>query len=862
MKRSHALLLLALSFVSSVALDRPAPTPHVAADSAVLYPGDWFGQQRAFPLGTIPQQRWRAALEQAQVERAAVMSGASSPFNTTAGLLTWQMAGPTNIGGRIAAIVAAPAGNPVYFGAANGGVFRSSDFGGSWSPVFDELGVPSIGALAMDPFDVNVVYVGTGESNTAIDNYDGNGLYRTRNGGADWEHLGLAETARIARVAVDPSNPSVIHVAAMGTQFSTGPHRGFYRSTDAGLTWTRTLFVNDSTGVCDVVVNPAHPETVFCATWERVRRPTARRAEGPGCGIWRSIDRGATWTRLAAGLPAPSDSVGRIGLAIAPSRPSMVYAQIIGGRVLGYAGRGLYRSTDGGSSWTRRDASGFTGGFGGFGWYFGDCAVHPTNPEIVYALGLNILRSTNGGVNFSSVSSGVHVDQHALWISKVDPMRMYSGNDGGFYTSTSGGSSWTRANGLPITQFYAGAIDPSNSARLLGGTQDNNTLLTHGAANAWNPILGGDGFYCLVDPTNPSVVFAEYQNASGGTGPQRSTNGGGSFSTAAGFIASDRYNWSAPFVMDPGNHDILLAGSQRVYKSADNGLNWTPVSGDLSTNPAAQLNYGTITTLDISAADGSFYLAGTDDGRVWRSTNAGANWVEITAGLPRRWVTRVVADPANPNTCYVTLSGFTQDEHVAHVFRSLDRGANWSDVGGSLPDAPVNDLIVDPSHPGTWFAATDVGVWATRNHGAGWFPLGQGMPLQTVHDLSFHASSRSLVAATHGRSQWRLDLQELPVAVATPLPGRLAFTSQGPNPFRFAVGFAIEVSQSTSITVAIYDASGRRVRMLVQRSFAPGRHALAWNGHDARGRSAPAGVYFARASAEGWSSTRRLVRVE
>lgn len=861
--RSHALSVVALSLASLIVLDRPVPTPPPAtAASAMLYPGDWFGQQRAFPLDSIPQQRWLAALEHARVERAAVASDASSPFAVNAGLLTWQMAGPTNIGGRIAAIVAAPSGNPAYFGAANGGVFRSSDFGSSWSPVFDALGVPSIGALAMDPLDANVVYVGTGESNTAIDNYDGNGLYRTRNGGLDWEHLGLAATARIARVAVDPSDPSVIHVAAMGTQFSTGPDRGFYRSTDAGLTWTRTLFVNDSTGVCDVVINPAHPETVFCATWERVRRPTARRAEGPGCGIWRSADRGASWTRLAGGLPTPSDSVGRIGLAIAPSRPSMIYAQIITGRGLGYVGRGLYRSTDGGSSWARRDVSGFTGGFGGFGWYFGDCAVDPTNSDIVYSLGLNIMRSTNGGVNFSSVSSGVHVDQHALWISKVDPMRMYSGNDGGFYTTTNGASTWAFASGLPITQFYAGAIDPSNPARLLGGTQDNNTLLTNGPANAWNAILGGDGFYCLVDHTNPSVIFAEYQNASGGTGPQRSGNGGASFSTPAGFVTSDRYNWNAPFVMDPVNHNILIAGSQRVYKSVNNGLNWTPVSGDLSTNPASQLNYGTITTLDISAADGSFYLAGTDDGRVWRSTNAGANWVEITSGLPRRWVSRVVADPTNPNTCYVTLSGFTQDEHVPHVFRSLDRGANWSGVGGNLPDAPVNDLVVDPAHPGTWFAATDVGAWATRNHGAGWFPLGQGMPLQTVHDLSFHASSRSLVAATHGRSQWRLDLNELPVAVETPSSERLEFTSSGPNPFRSAAGFTIAVSRSTSITVAIYDASGRRVRTLGERSFAPGRHALTWNGDDARGRSMPAGVYFARASADGWSSTRRLVRVE
>jgi len=862
--RSLALFVGALALVNLITMDRFARTPRLAhgPESAATFPSDWFAQQRAFPNPAIPQDRWRAVLEQAQIERAAVASEASSPFATTAGLLTWQLAGPTNIGGRVAAIVAAPTGNPVYLGAANGGVFRSSDFGGSWLPVFDGLGVPSIGALAMDPLDPNVIYVGTGESNTSIDNYDGNGLYRTMNGGTDWQRLGLAETARIARVAVDPADPAVIYVAAMGTQFSTGPDRGLYRSIDRGLTWTKTLFVNDSTGACDVVINPAHPETVFCATWERVRRTSYRRADGPGCGIWRSIDRGATWTRLGGGLPAPSDSTGRIGLAIARSRPSWIYAQVTSGRVLGYTGRGFYRSTDGGESWARRDVSGYTGGFGGFGWYFGDCAVHPTNPDIVFALGLDILRSTNGGTNFSSISGTVHVDQHALWISPLDPQRMYAGNDGGFYSSVNGGGSWTRATGLAITQFYAGTIDPSNPARLLGGTQDNYTLLTSGPANAWSAILGGDGFYCLIDPVNPSVMFAESQNGSGGAGPQRSTNGGASFLPPAGFSASDRYNWNTPFVMAPGNHNVLLAGSQRVYRSVDNGVNWTPVSGDLTTNPAAQINYGTITTLDISAADGNFYLAGTDDGRVWRSDNAGAGWIEITAALPRRWVTRVVADPLDTQNCYVTLSGFTMDEHVPHVFRSTNRGATWSPIGGNLPDAPVNDLIVDPSDPKTLFAATDIGVWATRNLGVGWFPLGQGMPLQTVHDLSFHAPSRSLVAATHGRSQWRLDLSQLPVAVDSRSPARLAFTGSGPNPFHSSIQLAIEVSRPTSITVTIYDASGRQIRTLAQRMFAPGHHTLAWNGDDARGRSVPAGVYFARAAATGWASTRRLVRIE
>jgi photosystem II stability/assembly factor-like uncharacterized protein len=859
--RSVRSLLLAVIAGAGVLLAGAPHGPRAArepgdAGEAGNYPSDWFFAQRAFPAGTIDQDAYLAAVDHAAQDRARL--GTSSLG------LAWQAAGPFNIGGRVTALAVVPGGTTIYLASANGGVFRSGDAGVNWTSIFDRDFAFSIGALALDPADPNTVYCGTGEANSAVDTYDGSGLYRTRDGGQTWQYLGLQETRRIGRVAVDHSNPDRIFVAAMGTQFSTNADRGLYRSQDGGLNWSKVLFLNDSTGCADVVINPAHPETVYCSTWERVRHPTYRRAFGPGCGIWRSIDSGTNWTRLSNGLPTPTDSVGRIGLAIAPSRPSMVYAQIITGTIGGYSGRGMYRTTDGGDTWVRRDLSGFTGIFGGFGWYFGRLGVDPVNPDQVYALGVDLVRSTDGGANFSSIMGNAHVDHHALWIDPTNPNRIYLGNDGGFWSTTVGGNTWTKAVTLDITQFYAGAIDPSDPARLLGGTQDNNTLITTGSPSGWSAILGGDGFQCLVDPTNPAILIAEWQNCCGRTGPRRSTNSGGGWTAPTGFLSTDRYNWMTPLVMNPKNHNLILVGSHRVYRSTNNGVSYAPISGDLTTNNTSSLlTYSTITTLDVSVADTSTYYAGTDDGKVWRSTDRGGTWTDITAGLPVRWVTRVTADPVDPQVVYATLSGFSADEHVAHVYRSANRGSSWSPIAGNLPNIPVNDLVVDPTDTQRLYVATDLGVYWTLDQGVVWVPLGTGLPFTAVFDLNLHAPSRTLVAATHGRSQWKLDLTQAPVAVGLPAsPARLALSAPVPNPSRGEVRLTLELAMPGRPDVAVFDPAGRRIRTLLSGGVRAGRHLVAWDGTHESGARAGAGVYIVRARAAGGTATRRLVRVE
>lgn len=837
-----------------------ADAPHAVGEreEAGHYPSDWFFAQRAFPVGGINQDTYLGAVAQARLDRAWLGTSDVGPV--------WQAAGPFNIGGRVTALAVVPGGNTIYLGSANGGVFKSTNAGVNWTSIFDAEFAFSVGALAVDPTNSSTVYCGTGEANSAIDSYDGAGLYRTQDGGQNWQYIGLAETRRIGRVAVDPSNPGRIFVAAMGTQYSTNADRGLYRSEDGGQNWSKVLFVNDSTGCADVVINPAHPETVYCSTWERIRRPTYRRAFGPGCGIWRSIDSGASWTRLSNGLPTPTDSVGRIGLAIAPSRPSTVYAQIITGSIGGYNGRGMYRTVDGGDTWVRRDASGFTGIFGGFGWYFGEVAVDPNNPDRVYALGVQIVRSLDGGVNFSSIlNEEAHVDEHALWIDPSSAVHMYLGSDGGFFYTASGGISWTKALTLDITQFYAGAIDPSNPLRLAGGTQDNNTPITSGSPTNWAYFYPyGDGFYCLIDPTNPDIGFAESQYCSGKMGPLRTTNGGVNWAYPLGISTNDRFNWCAPFVMNPSNHNLLLVGSHRVWRSTNNGQNYSAISSDLTTNnTSSQLVYSTITTIDISPADTNTYYVGTDDAKVWRSTNRGGSWTDISSGLPVRWVTRVTADPVDPQVVYVTLSGFSADEGAAHVYRSADKGSTWASVAGNLPNIPVNDLIVDPANTQQLFVATDVGVYWTPDRGTQWVPLGAGLPFTAVYDLTFHAPSRTLVAATHGRSQWKLDLTQSPIAVEPPaVRAGLALSAPRPNPSGGETRLTLELGSRGRAEVAVFDPAGRRVRMLLADGLEPGRRVVTWDGRDERGVRVGAGVYFVRARVAGSEASRRVVRVE
>jgi photosystem II stability/assembly factor-like uncharacterized protein len=864
MRLRPLLLVPVIALVALVPHPRVGPVGAPREDAGEEAPGrdlpsDYFFRQRARPDGTIPSERFAAAVEELQLERALLRRQLG-----TSAAQDWVPLGPYAIGGRVNAIVAAPGGNPAWLGAANGGVWRSDDWGDNWWPLTDHLGIFSVGSLALNPLNRNTVWCGTGDANATLDGYDGTGLYVSRDGGATWAHRGLANTSHIGAVAVDPADSNRIYVGAMGKAFTTDPDRGFYRSLNGGLTWTRTLFVNDSTGVSEVVVNPAHPETVYCATWERVRRLTYRRAYGPGCAVWRSADGGGTWTKIVAGLPPAGDNLGRIAIAIAPSQPSRLYASVISGAASGYIGLGLFRTDDGGESWVRVDqTTAHRNAFGGFGWYFGHVAVSPADPDDVWVGGVSLLHSTDGGAILNNETGTAHVDHHALWVDPLDASRVYLGNDGGFYRAGVGVGQWVKSQNLPISQFYAGSVDPGNANKVVGGTQDNGTLKTETGPFGWGQILGADGFHVLVSPANTNTILAEWQYCSDKTGVKRSVTNGATWMSTGGWDPGDRYNWNTPIFQNPSNPSVLLSASQRVYRSTNGGGTWTAISGDLTGAPPASVVYGTITTVAISAADSNLYLAGTDNGRVWRSQDAGGLWEEITAGLPGLYVTRVVADPADPGLVYVAHSGFGQDFHEPRVHRSADRGTTWESITGNLPDAPVNDLVVDPARPGTLYAATDLGVFETRNLGGTWVPLGGAMPVQPVWDLELHQASRGLYAFTHGRSVWKLDLST--VSLSAP-PARtssgLALEALAPNPARAVAKVVLGLAARAQVSVIVFDAAGRQVRAVARGTLEPGAHTLAWDTRDHRGERVPPGVYFVRASDGSATRTRRLVVAE
>jgi photosystem II stability/assembly factor-like uncharacterized protein len=845
--------LVALSLALAVGPDGDSPplgpAPERRAENAE-YPSDWFLVQRAWPQRDVKPASRRAAWRHAEA-----MHAVAAPFGRAAGA-AWMFAGPTNIGGRIADVACHP-GDPstCWVGAAEGGVMKTTDGGATWIPTMDSESSLSIGDIAVDPSDPSVLYVGTGEPNGGGGSvtYGGTGIFKSTDGGASWANVGLPDSRFIGRVVVDPQSSSRVFVAVLGALFSTSPERGVYRSTDAGASWAQVLALNDSTGAVDVVCHPTDPGIVYAALWQRLRTPGNLSYGGDGSGLWRSTDGGDTWNELTNGLPS-GPSVGRIGLAIAESDPDVLYAIYAEADPGAFAG--LYRTTDGGDTWTRTNDSALSNVFATFGWWFGNVRVDPTDPDVVFAVGYEVWRSLNGGASWANIGSSMHVDHHALDFAPNGDL--YEGNDGGMYKSVNGGVSWAKLPDLPATQFYAIDVDEQNPQRLYGGAQDNGTNRTlTGNLDDWANILGGDGFTCLVDPVNNAYVYAEWQNGN----LYRSTNGGASFQWAQSGL-SGRRNWSMPVVLDPGNPATLYAGTDRVFRSVSRAATWSVVSPDLTNGPGpGNRTFGTITTLAVAPTDGNVVWAGTDDANVWVTTNGGGTWTHVSSGLPQRWITRVAVDPADATVAYVTVSGFRWDEPQPHVFRSTDFGATWTDVSGNLPEAPVNDIVVDPDDSSVLWVATDFGVYGSTDTGTTWSVLGTGLPNVVVSDLRLHQPTRTLVAGTYGRSMWKLDLGS--VVAAEPLAQTgVVLHAPAPNPVASGnVALHVTLSAPTRIRLRIYDVTGRLVADVADGVRGAGDHGFVWDGRDTGGARAAGGVYFARLDAGACTQTRKITRL-
>jgi photosystem II stability/assembly factor-like uncharacterized protein len=863
MKRTVLAAVLGVAVVAVVAwtfLGTTAPTPKTAEEIELeiaakkaeakaemaergeryepgAFPNEWAYLQRAYPHNRIDFEQLKEARAEARVLEMEAGHSRSA---------VWVERGPSNIGARVTDLEVHPTStNIVYAGMASGGVYRSTNGGVNWTPIFDDQAVLTIGDIALDPNDPSTIYVGTGEANSASFSWFGEGMFKSTDAGATWGYIGLEETRYIGRVIVDPKDSDRVWVAGLGSLFGTDSDRGVYRSLDAGDTWDKVFALTDSTSCVDLAIHPTNTDTIFAAMWERVRGLTYRRSGGPSSGLWRSQDGGDTWTELTNGLPTGSN-VGRIGVSVAESNPDIVYAFYCDDP--GYF-MGVYKSTDGGDTWNPTNDSGLSNLTSSFGWYFGQVRVDPSDHTRAFVMGVPFYRTENGGFSWQEVGSSNHVDHHAMAFDPWTPSRVYNGNDGGIYVSNNSGDSWTKLYDQPTNQFYAIEIDYQNPNRLYGGTQDNGTLRTvDGDPDDWESIFGGDGFYVVVDPTDTNTIFCEYQYGNA----YRSTNFGYSWEWAlSGVNDGDRRNWSSPIVMDPSDPSTLYFGTFRVWRTTNQGDSWSAISSDLTNGSAGGGSFGTITTMAVAPTDGDVIYVGTDDSNVWVTQNGGGSWTNISGSLPNRWCTRVAVDPTDSDVAYATFSGLRWNENIGYVYRTDDAGATWTDITGNLPGAPVNALAIDAENTDMLYAGSDVGCFYTTNLGVSWSVLGTGLPSVPVYDIKIHDPTHTLVAGTHGRSLHSIDLDELSgVAHDDQVASVMSLTSS-PNPFRGGTTVSYSLSRPGSVTLSVYDIAGRLVRTLESGPREAGDHEARWDGTNESGTQVASGTYFLRLESGG-----------
>ena len=687
--------------------------------------------RREPPLARLPKARARAARLPAAPGKAQ-----------------WECIGPTNIGGRLTSIVV-HRDDPerILVGAAGGGVWASDDAGRSWRALWHKREL-NVGALAADPSRPEVVLCGTGEANLSADSYPGVGVFRSEDFGKRWRLLAGSRRAglplRIGSIAIDPFDSR--HVLLGGIGYDHETPGGLYRSGDGGRTWRRETFVSGANYWCHCVVfDPSRRGTAFCTIT----------AQGARSGIWRTTDGGGSWQQLTRGLPDPA-LMSRTSLAIAPSNPRIVYALVSDeahatfGNVLG-----LFRSADGGDSW--RDVAGDPLSRETQMRYGNAIAVHPADPNHVICGGVDLYLTKDGGRLWRRVTrwnarrgarNYAHADHHALAMPALAPGRVYSANDGGLDVSEDGGLTWTnRSFGLAVTMFYDVDVAPTDGTSYGGGAQDNGTVVTDiGQADSFFELLSGDGGWMVYDPNDATRRYASYQNMY-----IYRFRGEDWTDVSPPLSDAERASiWMAFICIDPNNPRVVYAGSTRLWKTANDGASWRAVSPHFDGSP--------ITAIEVAAADSSRVYVGTENGGFFRSADGGATWSPNLAGpeLPGRTITRLESHPRNARVLFATVANFGH----SHVYRSDDGGTTWADVdGGQLPDVPHNAVVIQTDQPDRVYVANDIGVFASTDGGRNWRNLTRNLPYVPVVDLVYHEGDGTLVAATYGRSLWRIKVK-------------------------------------------------------------------------------------------------------
>jgi photosystem II stability/assembly factor-like uncharacterized protein len=739
----------------------------------------------------------------------AVQASAQAVSPEVLAATTFRSIGPMQQSGRFVD-VAVPELEPttIYMATASGGLWKSVNNGISWESIFDNQPVIALGDIAVAPSNPSIVYVGTGEHTSSRSTYWGDGVYKSTDAGKTWTNVGLADTHHIGRVVIDPKNPDIVYVAALGHLYSANAERGVYKTIDGGKTWTKSLAVKADgrdVGACDLAMDPKNPKVLYAAAYDKERKPWTFNLAGPGSGIYKTVDAGKTWTKLTTGLPG--GMLGRIGLAVYPKDPNIVYANIEnankpgvsdqdrlkelreGKSSEGMVGEEVYRSSDAGKTWHKvneKSPSPRATVGGGPGYYYMQIRVDPNDANHVYVLTVGVLESKDGGKTWQ-VAFRFGGDNHAMWIDPANSKHMILGYDHGMGITYDGGAHWYHPDELPLAQLYAIGIDYAVPYNVYGGIQDNGSIRGPSTRRDGNPIVfedwqsvgGGDGMYNVVDPATNRYLYNESQFGSIArvdllTGERK------------GIAYPDqtlRYNWTAPILVSPYDGNTIYHAANKLLKSTSRGDSWVEISPDLTTNDTTKLTvptktrsgavvykggdgniqYCTITTIDESPIVRDLLYVGTDDGNVWVTKDGGKNWTKLNdkiKGNPGYWVSRVIASRHFPGTAYVAYTGLRNDDFRPFLYRTTDYGETWTSIAGNLPNKSINVIREDPKNPNLLFAGVDFGLYVSVDGGATWTEM-KGLPTQPVHDLLIHPRENDLVVATHGRGFFIADISVL-----------------------------------------------------------------------------------------------------
>ncbi len=715
---------------------------------------------------------------------------------------SWRNIGPANMGGRTVDIEGVES-NPkiIYAGAATSGIWKTVNAGTTWEPIFDDQPITSIGDLAVSQSDPDIIYVGTGEANGRNSSPWGRGVYKSTNAGESWSFVGLEDTHHIGRVLIDPADPDVVYVAAVGHLWATNPDRGVFKSTDGGETWVKVLFIDDETGVTDLVMDPADSRRLVAAAYERQRDAFSggnpEKMTGPGSGIYISDDAGATWRKITAGLPGVD--MGRIGLSASRSRPGHVYAIIQtesqgGGRPGGGVQEeatssqvdrgGIFKSTDYGATWHQQST------YNSRPFYYSQIRVDPNNDDIIWIGGTAMGYTEDGGVTVISgarVSGPTHIDYHCAWIDPNDSDHVVFGSDGGINITWDHGKTWDLCMQMPMAQFYAITADMRNPYYVYGGLQDNGswggpsrTRSQYGIRNEdWYMISWGDGFYAQVEPTDFNIVYTESQNGNVGrtdlrTGQRRgirpstsnTTNLERYYPAAEGQTGASRvrfrFDWNSPLMISQHNPTTIYYGGNHLFMSVDRGDHWRIISPDMTLAVAKDDGKArAIVSIDESALDPDILWVGSNDGNVWVTRDGGSHWTNVIDNIPgapsEYWVKRLEASNHVEGRAYLVFDGHRNDDIAPYIFITDDFGESWQKISNNLPEGAVFVVREDYHNPDLLFAGTSSSVFVSLDRGGNWTRFMNGFPTVEVHDLYIHPRDGDLIAGTHGRGAWIAD---------------------------------------------------------------------------------------------------------